>query len=155
MPPLLLAISLCLPPTAPTASMCSCLIRPGSDSARALAELSTADVVFVGKVTSVVDTAQPGGVVQSRRATFTLQLGWKGPVDRSITVLTPTSGAACGFEFAVGTQYLVFAMAEASGVIHTRGCSPTQPLATAREYLVGLGKPRIRYASADSGSRPR
>ena len=155
MRPLILAISLCFPSNARSSSMCSCLIRPMSDSARGIAELRTADIVFVGRVTSVVDTTQAGGVVHFRRATFAVQLGWKGTVGNSITVFTPTGGGACGFEFAVGKQYLVFAMAEANGVIHTRGCSATQPLATARGYLVGLREPRIRYAPADSGSQSR
>jgi len=153
MPPLFLAISLCFPPSAPPSSMCSCLMRPGPDSARGVAALRTADVVFVGKVTSVVDTTQPTGIPHFRRATFTVQQAWKGPVAKSITVLTGAGGGDCGFEFVVGSQYLVFAMAEASGVIHTRACAPTQLLGTAREYLVGLGDPRIRYAPADSSSQ--
>ncbi len=155
-PPLLLAISLCLAPSVPSSSMCSCVIGRTTDSARAVAELGTDDVIFIGRVTSVVDTAtEPGGVVHFRRATFTVHQAWKGPLARSITIFTPASGGGCGFQFAVGTQYLVFAMAEPNGVVHTRGCSPTQPLATARKYLVGLGEPRIRYAPADSGSQSR
>src|SRR5207247_5749335 len=90
MRPLILAISLCFPSNAPSSSMCSCLIRPMSDSARGIAELRTADIVFVGRVTSVVDTTQAGGVVHFRRATFAVQLGWKGTVGNSITVFTPT-----------------------------------------------------------------
>ena len=153
MPPLLLAISLCFPPSAPPSSMCSCLIRPGPDSARGLAALRIADVVFVGKVASVVDTTQSTGIPHFLRVTFMVQQAWKGHVAKSITVLTGAGGGDCGFEFVVGTQYLVFAMAEATGVIHTRACSPTQPLGTARDYLVGLGEPRIRYALADSSSQ--
>ena len=97
MPPLFLAISLCFPPSAPPTSMCSCLIRPGPDSARGVAALRTADVVFVGKVTSVVDTTQPTGIPHFRRATFTVQQAWKGPVAKSITVLTGAGGGDCGF----------------------------------------------------------
>ena len=154
MAPLLLAISVCFPPIAPPSARCSCLIPPVSDSTRAIAELRAAHVVFVGKATSVVDTTPPWGV-RSLRATFTVQVGWKGPLGKSITVLTAADGGLCGFEFAVGTEYLVFALVEPNGVIHPRGCSPTQPLDTARGYLVGLGEPRIRYAPADSGSQSR
>ena len=154
MAPLLVAISVCFPPIAPPLAMCSCLSPPVSDSTRAIAELRAAHVVFVGKATSVVDTTPPWGV-RSLRATFIVQEGWKGPMGKSITVFTAADGVHCGFEFAVGTEYLVFAAVEPNGVVHTRSCAPTQPLATAREYLVGLGEPRIRYAPADSGSQSR
>src|SRR5258706_13591449 len=130
MRPLILAISLCFPSNAQSSSMCSCLIRPMVDSARGIAELRTADIVFVGKVTSVVDTTQAGGVVPFRRATFAVQLGWKGTVGNSITVFTPTGGGACGFDVAGGKKKLGFAIAEAKGGIHTKGCSAPQPSAT-------------------------
>src|SRR2546428_4624524 len=150
MPPLFLAISLCFPPSAPPTSMGSCLIRPGPDSARGVAALRTADVVFVGKVTSVVDTTQPTGIPHFRRATFTVQQAWKGPVAKSITVLTGAGGGDCGFEFVAGGQYFVFSMAEGSGVVYTKAFSPTQPLGGPRGYLLGLGQPPIGSAPADS-----
>jgi hypothetical protein len=119
-----------------------------------MAELRAADVVFVGRATSVVDTTPAWGI-HSLRAAFTVQVGWKAPIGRSVTVFTAADGLHCGVEFAVGTEYLVFALVEPNGVIHPRSCSPTQPLDTARGYLVGLGEPRIRYAPADSGSQSR
>src|SRR6266851_2012152 len=102
MPSLFLAISLCLAPSVPPSSMCSCVIGRTTDSARAVAELGTDDIIFVGRVASVVDTTtQPGGVVHFLRATFTVQQAWKGHVAESITIVTPASGGACGFEFVV------------------------------------------------------
>src|SRR5438477_10094940 len=120
MRPLILAISICFPSKAPSSSMCSCLIRPMADSARGIAELRTADIVFVGKVTSVVDTTQPGGVVHFRRATFAVQFGWKGTVGNSITVFTRTGGGGWGCEFAWGKRSLVFVMGGANWVGHRR-----------------------------------
>src|SRR2546425_5208469 len=128
MPPLFLAISLCFPPSAPPSSMCSCLIRPGPDSARGVAALRTADVVFVGKVTSVVDTTQPTGIPHFRRATFTVQQAWKGPVAKSITVLTGAGGGDCGFEFVAGVREFVFFIGAGRGGDYTKGFAPPQPL---------------------------
>ena len=159
---LLLVTSLCIPRVPRPASMCSCGLRPASDSARGSDALQTADAVFVGEVTSVVDTlvvdtVLPSGPfrVRGRRATFTVDRGWKGPLALLITVLTGTGGSDCGYEFALGQRYLVFATVGANGILHTRACSPTQELASAQQYLLGLGKPRIRYAPPDSGSKPR
>src|SRR2546427_6696787 len=121
MPPLFLAISLCFPPSAPPTSMCSCLIRPGPDSARGVAALRTADVVFVGKVTSVVDTTQPTGIPHFRRATFTVQQAWKWPVAKSITVLTGAGGGDCGFEFVAGARKFGFLIAQARRGVVTKG----------------------------------
>src|SRR2546422_4130046 len=134
MPPLFLAISLCFPPSAPPTSMCSCLIRPGPDSARGVAALRTADVVFVGKVTSVVDTTQPTGIPHFRRATFTVQQAWKGPVAKSITVLTGAGGGDCGFEFVAGARYFGFSIAEGRRGVYTKAFSPTQTLGPPRAY---------------------
>src|SRR2546429_1352042 len=146
MPPLFLAISLCFPPSAPPTSMCSCLIRPGPDSARGVAALRTADVVFVGKVTSVVDTTQPTGIPHFRRATFTVQQAWKGPVAKSITVLTGAGGGDCGFEFVAGVPITGVATAAANGGAYNKGCSPPPPPGTPPRAPLRARHAPIRYA---------
>ena len=160
---LLLVASLCLPPVPRPASTCSCLgpFPPVSDSAVAHAALSTADVVFIGAATSVGDTIdieilRSGRFpVRKRRATFAVQAAWKAALSRAITVLTSTSDSNCGYHFTPGQRYLVFATVGANGTLYTMSCTPTQEVGTARKHLLGLGKPRVRYALPDSGSAPR
>ncbi len=156
--PLLVAASLCFPPISEPPSMCVCLIRPTTDSALAATFLKTADAVFVGKATSVVDTVLvdtilPSGRFQvwGQRATFDLELGWKSPVARSVIVVTGPANHCWGYRFTPGERYLVFATGNSSRVLRTQSCSPTSLLPTARQFLLGLGEPLVRHVPSDSG----
>jgi len=148
--------SLCFPSVSGRLPVCGCryATSPDQQIADVRSELKTADLVFVGKVTSVLDTLRRSGSFDyhARRAIFALQAVWKGPTAGSVTVLT---GMVCEIHFAVGERYLVFATADSNGVLFTRWCSHTELLASARRYLQALGEARLPLAPQDSASPPR
>jgi len=148
--------SLCFPSVSGRLPVCSCRYATSLDQqiADVRSELRTADAVFVGQVTSVLDTLRRSGSFDyhARRAIFALQAVWKGPTAGSVTVLT---GMVCGIHFAVGQRYLVFATADSTGVLVTRWCSHTELLASASRYLQALGEARVPFAAPDSASPPR
>ena len=113
--------------------------------------LKTTDAIFIGKVTSVVDTVSPGW--SGQRAIFVLETVWKGPTGQTATVLS--SSGDWWLRFHVGEHYLVFATARTNGVLFQRGCSYTRPLAAAKQYLPALGEPRVRLAPPASALPPR
>jgi hypothetical protein len=148
--------SLCFPPVSGRLPVCGCryATSPDQQIADVRSELKTADVVFVGKVTSVLDTLRRSGSFDyhARRAIFALQAVWKGPTAGSVTILT---GMVCEIHFVVGERYLVFATADSNGVLFTRWCSHTELLASASRYLPALGEARLPLAPQDSASPPR
>ena len=151
--------SLCLPSVSGRLPVCSCryATSPDQQIADVRSELKTADAVFVGKVTSVLDTLRRSGSFDyhARRAIFALQAVWKGPTSGGVTVLTGMGWGDCGIHFAVGERYLVFAKADSNGVLFTRSCSHTELLASASRYLQALGEARLPLAPQDSASPPR
>ena len=148
--------SLCLPSVSGRPPVCSCryATSPDQQIADVRSELRTADAVFVGKVTSVLDTLRRSGSFDyhAHRAIFALQAVWKGPTAGSVTVLT---GPVCEIHFAVGERYLVFATADSNAVLFTRWCSHTELLASASRYLRALGEAQLPLAPQDSASPPR
>lgn len=91
---------------------CSCVIP-----APPLEALEDSAAVFEGTVISV---AKPSGIIQSSadpmQVTFQVGARWKGDLGNQVTVSTAQSGDSCGFEFAEGERYMVYARgAEADG----------------------------------------
>ncbi len=151
--------SLCFPSVAGRPAVCSCryATSPDQQIADVRSDLRTVDAVFVGKVTSVLDTLRRSGSFDyhARRAILTLQAVWKGPTAGSVTILTGMGLGDCGIHFTVGERDLVFATADSNGVLFTRACSHTEPLASASRYLPALGEARVPLAPPDSASPPR
>ncbi len=125
----MLGTAWCLP--AATAQACSCMaVSPG----QALAESTS---VFEGRVLSIselVDKPLP-----HREITFAVVRAWKGveSVERMV-VMTAADSAACGYNFAPDTSYLVYARAT-DGAPWVSLCTRTQPMAEAGEDLKALG----------------
>ncbi len=109
---------------------------PGSPSD----ELERSTAVFAGKVTGV---EMPGGDVISSadpvRVTFRMYTVWKGPSRDSLTVTTARSTVSCGYEFAAGKEYLVYAYGEEDD-LEVSLCSRTRPLTLAAADLAALGR---------------
>ena len=121
---------------------CSCL--PPEPPLEALEESAA---VFVGEVVSISDTEPTHGSYSGDVAVeFSVTTVWKGPVGKTIQIRTPWGGAACGYRFSEGIQYLVYAYAY--GALESRDfrtslCSRTRPLSSATETdLVELGEGR-------------
>lgn len=125
---------------------CSCVVP-----APPLEAMENSSAVFEGTVISV---AKPTGIIQSSadpmQVTFQVGARWKGDLDNQVTVSTAQSGDSCGFEFAKGERYMVYARgAEADGSIAkgneeqseftTSLCSRTALYADAQEDLNELG----------------
>lgn len=117
------------------AHACSCAAPAAPAQA-----LGRADAVFAGKVTAI-ETPLLNRITGSgdiHQVTFAVSEVWKGEVPQEITLSTAASSAACGYEFASGSEYLVYAGETRDG-LSTGLCSRTQPLSAATEDLDALG----------------
>jgi hypothetical protein len=132
----LAGLALALAGPAAPAWACSCLRVTPAEA------LAAADLAFSGTVTEIAQTTGTGssGGMPVLAVTMDVSSVWKGPVAGSLVVETPTDSPACGFPFAVGETYLVYAN-EAGGHWSTGLCARTALLADASEDLAALGAP--------------
>ena len=120
------------------ASACSCV---GGGSKKEMVEwaLSHPGAVFSGEVIDVEKGSQSSSV------TIRASEVWKGPQRETIQVSTPSYGAACGYSFKEGQEYLVYAYWGNQGkpprpALKVDSCSGTRPLSKAGEDLALLDK---------------
>lgn len=157
--PLLLLAFLALRPSC--AYACSCVMPEPPREA-----LQQADAVFVGRVS---DTAAParrpmltqefpfvswGGGMEGPRAIFEVSMVWKGRLPEEIAVDTSQIGGACGYEFAVGREYIVYAFKDEAGLT-TSICTRTSLVEAAQQDRaeLGAGKPPVISAPAEHAPR--
>jgi hypothetical protein len=100
-------------------------------------------VTRVRETTLVLDGLDTG--IPSREVTFRLHAAWKGidSGDGTVSVTTGHGDGDCGFGFAVGTTYLVYAQSAESGGLSTSICSRTAAAADARSDFDALGHPPL------------
>ncbi|HEX8681188.1 MAG TPA: hypothetical protein VF707_02670 [Ardenticatenaceae bacterium] len=118
---------------------CSCMMPSPPEEA-----LEQAAVVFAGQLVEA-EAAPAGGMVSTADLipyTFEVSQVWKGEVHSTITIGSAMSSASCGYEFAVGEEYIVYGF-EGEGVLQTGLCTRTAPLASAEEDLTALGEGEI------------
>lgn len=135
--PVLIATALSAPPCPPASPRCSCI-----PPAPPREELGRADAVFSGRVVSVTERREGGSAFQGRphlEVRIVPGRRWKGAAGDTVTVFTPDNGAACGFGFEQGREYLVYA--EGEDQLRAFLCSRTRLLADAGEDLAALGAP--------------
>ena len=128
------------------AHACSCA---GSGSPKNA--LREADAVFFGKVTAMtIDQRHPEQISSADPVLveFNVSRVWKGPLRETMTVETERMGISCGYEFAVGHRYVVYAY---DG--HTGLCTRTRTMwLAARDFAaLGLGE-RPKSAMQEEGS---
>ena len=104
---------------------CSCLEPPLPEEA-----YEEADAVFSGQVTNIV--VDESGYYHE--VTFQIIDVWKGEDSEEITVLTETYSDACGYNFQINNEYLVYAYTYAGGN-YTNICTRTNLLEYASEDL--------------------
>ncbi|MDP4096020.1 hypothetical protein OIN60_04365 [Paenibacillus sp. P96] len=117
---------------------CSCVEPPSPSEAQAQSA-----VVFSGeavslqqKMSDIMSSADPV------RVSFQVDRVWKGSVGNIATVTTAASSDSCGYEFAEGRDYLVYARyAPDSGELHTILCDRTALVSEAAADLRELGPP--------------
>ena len=129
------------------ARACKCML-PTIEAARA-----DAAALFEGRVLEVAEQTREGEMPRVR-ATLAVVRTWKG-LDREerVDVLTNKDSAACGYEFAKETSYLVYAQRN-DGVLHVSLCSRTRPMSQASEDLkvLGAGSTPVRIEPKSSGA---
>jgi len=112
----------------------ACRCAPPSPPLKAL---EASNAVFSGTVTAVeLDVT---GRWPVHRIEFDVALCWKGGLGAKVEVQTPNSSAACGRDFVVGVEYLVYAAG--GGSLNTNLCDRTGRLEFAQEDLDALGPP--------------
>ena len=105
-----------------TASACSC-----TNNLTLQEEFGYAAAVFSGRVLSVVPAGDGFNVIVSMEPIAR----WKGGLGSAVIVVTPDNEGSCGFTFAVGVEYLVFASQpnfQGSPTYFTHLCARTSPL---------------------------
>ena len=136
-----LSIPFILPHTASTAHACSCRMPSPP-----LESLRQSDYVFAGVAEDIVfDSLNNDGThisYGSKYVTFSVSSVWKGAPKNTLIVVTPVSGAQCGFGFQKGQEYIVYAN-EYNGKLRTSHCSRTKMLKRAQEDLQELGEGTI------------
>ena len=120
---------------------CSCA-EPGSP----IEALETSAAVFVGRVVSIEGAFDPDEAPYSPedRTTVGFEVDgvWKGVVHERMYVTTRPDGASCGFAFAEGEEYVVYAhdSAEVDGGYGVYRCSRTALLSQAQADIDALGE---------------
>ena len=127
--------------------------------------LQRASAVFVGRAAAVEDAGRrllftpvfpfvqlvPRGFGPVT-TTFEVSRIWKGPKNGRLTVEAAADDGMCGFRFAQGQEYVVYASGEGSG-LSTDSCSRTRALDAADEDLLALGDGIVPEALAqETGS---
>lgn len=87
--------------TPTTVHACSCIARVYSPQEK----LEASEAVFLGRVTSV----SVNGASTQNTVTFDVDQYWKGNITKQQKIITSSSSASCGYDFTVGTQYIVYA----------------------------------------------
>ena len=117
---------------------CSCVPPPPPKQS-----LDNASAVFSGKVTKTEKTDF------QLKATIQVENVWKGDVTETTVVTTCSNGACCGFGFAEGESYLIYAFKPANADFSANMCSRTKRLADAGDDLkeLGAGQPPKKAAN--------
>ena len=113
-------------------SACSCVI-PGSPQE----ELEKSDFVFQGKVISVIKEGEM--YKEKYKVTFNVSQGWKGDVPQEFEIYTSDSSASCGYYFAEGEEYVVYAR-NVEEKLQVDLCSRTNNIKGAKDDLEILNK---------------
>ena len=126
------------------ASACSCQ-RTSTETA-----IKESAAVFSGRVIEVErnDETPFGGL----KATFEVVEIWKGIEEPLVSAVTASNSAACGYPFAKGEEYLVYAYRDRDGTLRASLCSHTKPLAEAKADLDALGESNRRFDKEKSGA---
>lgn len=119
--------------SANSVAACSCFPTTPEQS------LENASTVFSGRVVEVVqrDRGADSRFPEVARVKFEVEDVWKGTVEENAIVLTPRSSAACGYSFAEGEEYLVYASGRGLR-LRTGLCSGTKRLSEAQADLAML-----------------
>ncbi|HEY0550491.1 MAG TPA: hypothetical protein VGF13_12885 [Verrucomicrobiae bacterium] len=123
-----------------SAAACSCLPNPPPKEA-----LAKAAAVFSGTVENTEKSSYrvtyDGKEFTHERikVTVRVQESWKGTNAATLVIYTETDGAMCGYSFAKGTRYIIYAHQDAKKDLLVSLCSRTAALSQAHEDVQALG----------------
>src|SRR5262249_32533746 len=132
-----LAAAAVLAGLAPRTSARTCV--PPSD---VYTEYAASDAVFLGEGIAISNDPTPP--FYNARVPIRVEKDWKGAPGATIEVITSGSSASCGFEFHVGTRYLVFAFEQRGtpGQLGATLCSRTHATWAGDPDVEALDSPR-------------
>jgi flagellar hook capping protein FlgD len=119
---------------------CSCAIGPSFAEA-----FQGSDAIFLGEVIAF-ESAGPGYYPGMVWVEFRVDRSWKGDPPMTTRLLTSESSASCGFPFAAGTRYLVYAFRGEWGpgpALWTHMCWRTHAYSAEDPDLVALGRSNV------------
>jgi hypothetical protein len=108
---------------------------PGSEQEQARRALGGSSAVFAGEVVSITK-GEPFGR-EPNTVSLRVSEVWKAPELETLEVTTPRGGAACGYPFKEGQEYLVYAYGKEES-LKVDLCSETTPLSKASADLEAL-----------------
>ena len=129
-----------------------------------------ADAVFVGNVVSIETLAVPAGVMRGRRVELAVVEAFRGLQLSEATIYTGSGSTDCGYPFAMGESFVVYANRTPEGHLTTSICTRTRPVGSAAEDLAYLrslaaiapgaaariaGRVQLWGVSPPSGAQPR
>jgi hypothetical protein len=123
------------------AEACSCMSQSVEEA------MASATAIFEARVVSVVEDGE------TRVVTFAVTQAWRGVNAEEVVVRTASNSAACGYEFAGGVTYLVYAGGEPEALTVSL-CSRTAPLLEASLDRTALGSGTIPVDIVDEPVEP-
>ena len=124
---------------------CSCSLPPIGKTEKQLIKLERkkSQAVFVGEVTEIIAPKTTSGEeAWTAEVRFKVLQTWKGITTETVKVFTANRCCICGYEFAVGERYLVYAYSSNKD-LGTSFCTRTKTLSEASKDLKVLGKSNI------------
>ena len=124
----------------PSVFACSC-----PEIADPLTSLEQSTAVFAGRVLNISldDVPATSADIRMKKIDFSVSRAWKGIERIKIRFETASSHVACGYDFSVGNEYLVYASGE-KGNLQVSVCSRTQELAkVSSEEWAALREPNF------------
>lgn len=115
---------------------------------------SESEAIFVGVVTSI-DLIGEDPHWPQLRVHFAVSASWRGVTGPTALIATANGGAACGYDFEIGREYLVYADAWPSvepGTFATHLCHRTHPTYENDPDIVALGDPPVPSVPATWGA---
>lgn len=127
------------------ARACSCMKQSLQDG------MTQSQAIFEGTVTKIA----PNLATEFRGLEVTLiaKRAWKGVTSEEVRVITASNGAVCGYPFAEGSTYLVYAYRNGREPLRVSLCSLTKPIDQAKADLGHLGKATTAFGGASKKGR--
>ncbi|MEJ7849250.1 MAG: hypothetical protein WKF92_14300 [Pyrinomonadaceae bacterium] len=124
---------------------CSCDLPQLGKTEKQLIKLERkkSQAVFVGEVTEIIAPKTASGEeAWTAEVRFKVLQTWKGVTTETVSVFTANRCCICGYKFAVGERYLVYAYSSDEDWA-TSFCTRTKILSEADEDLKVLGKNKV------------